>query len=235
MSAEFYPTDKDTAKELKGGNRTSLTPAQANFCSYTSKYPIFLSSKVHLSPDSPAVDSPNNQSNIAPDHSNQQVETLSAGEAVVKMLEEKGVKYASGVSGGAIASLWQTLQHSSIIEWARIAPDKVIVASADRAWLCRLSSARSEDRFTQPMKCAGSIATTQKLLSGAIAAAKCAVKSNVRPPALTPTRQVWRLAGAYHLCNLTPVLMEEACVGFSILGRWNLAEWAAQKSNEEEH
>ncbi len=198
MSGEFYPTDKDTAKELKGGNRTSLTPAQANFCSYTSKSSIFLASKVHLSPDSPTVDSPNNQSNIAPDPSNQEVETLSAGEAVVKILEERGVKYAPGISGGAIASLRQTLEHSSIIEWARIASDKVIVASANRAWLCRLSSARREDRLIKPMKCAGSIATTQKLLDGAIAAAKCAVKSNVRPSALTPIRQVWRLAGAYH-------------------------------------
>lgn len=34
--------------------------------------------------------------------------------AVVKMLEEMGVEYAFGVSGGAIAPLWHALQHSSI-------------------------------------------------------------------------------------------------------------------------
>jgi acetolactate synthase-1/2/3 large subunit len=35
-------------------------------------------------------------------------------EAVVKMLEEMGVQYAFGVSGGAIAPVWHALQHSSI-------------------------------------------------------------------------------------------------------------------------
>jgi acetolactate synthase-1/2/3 large subunit len=35
-------------------------------------------------------------------------------EAVVKMLEEMGVEYAFGVSGGAIAPLWHALQHSSL-------------------------------------------------------------------------------------------------------------------------
>lgn len=34
--------------------------------------------------------------------------------AIVKMLEAMGVKYAFGVSGGAIAPMWHTLQHSKI-------------------------------------------------------------------------------------------------------------------------
>ncbi|MEH1856844.1 MAG: ScyA-related TPP-binding enzyme [Nostoc sp.] len=41
-------------------------------------------------------------------------ETFSVAEAVVKILEDMGVQYAFGVSGGAIAPLWQALQHSSI-------------------------------------------------------------------------------------------------------------------------
>lgn len=39
---------------------------------------------------------------------------LTVSEAVVKMLEDLGVRHAFGVSGGAIASLWASLEHSTI-------------------------------------------------------------------------------------------------------------------------
>ncbi|MBE9044557.1 iron-containing redox enzyme family protein [Pleurocapsales cyanobacterium LEGE 10410] len=117
-------------------------------------------------------------------------------------------------------------------EWAQISPDKVIVATESRTWLYQPRSA--DDRFTKPMKGAGSIPTTRKLLDGAIAAAKYTINSNFRPPALTSTRWIWRLAGAYHLCHPTLELMEEASVGFYMTGCWSLAEWAAQKANEEQ-
>jgi acetolactate synthase-1/2/3 large subunit len=43
-----------------------------------------------------------------------EVESVSVAQAVVKMLEDMGVQYAFGVSGGAISPLWHALQHSSI-------------------------------------------------------------------------------------------------------------------------
>ena len=46
-------------------------------------------------------------------HSNAS-ETLSVAEAVVKILEEMGVQYAFGVSGGAIAPVWAALHQSSM-------------------------------------------------------------------------------------------------------------------------
>ena len=116
-------------------------------------------------------------------------------------------------------------------EWAQIAPGKVIVATENRAWLYQPRS--KDDRFTQPMKCAGSILTTRKLLDGAIAAAKYAVNSNVRPPALTATRWVWRLAGAYHLTHPVPQLLEEAFQRFALTDRFILAQWAREKAREE--
>ena len=119
------------------------------------------------------------------------------------------------------------------IEWARIAPDKVVVATADRAWLHRLGSAESDDPCARPMVGAGSVATTQKLLDGAIVCAKSAVASSVRPPALTRIRWVWRLAGAYHSSRHTTRLMEEARDRFAASGRVLLAQWAAQKAREE--
>ena len=41
-------------------------------------------------------------------------ETTTVSQAIVEMLERMGVKYAFGVSGGAIAPMWHTLQHSAI-------------------------------------------------------------------------------------------------------------------------
>lgn len=41
-------------------------------------------------------------------------EPINVSQVVVKMLESVGVKYAFGVSGGAIAPMWHALQHSSI-------------------------------------------------------------------------------------------------------------------------
>lgn len=116
-------------------------------------------------------------------------------------------------------------------EWAQIAPGKVVIATPERTWLYQPRSA--EDRFAHPMECTGSLATTQRLLDGAIAAAKYTIKSNARPPALTATRWVWRLAGAYYLCSPVPELMKDAAKGFTVNGHIVLAQWALQKAEEE--
>ena len=116
-------------------------------------------------------------------------------------------------------------------EWAQITLGKVVVATPERAWLYQPRSL--SDRFAQPMTGAGSFATTRKLLDTAIAAAQYAVKSNMRPPALTTTRWVWRLAGAYHMTNPVPKLMRDAAKGFAANSRFDLEEWALEKAEEE--
>ena len=116
-------------------------------------------------------------------------------------------------------------------EWAQIAPDRVVVATPDRAWLYKPRS--PSDRFARPMEGAGNKASTGKLLDTAIAAARCAVKSDVRPPTLTSTRWIWRLAGLYHLCHPIPRLIESARQQFTAAERWSLARWAAQNAEEE--
>jgi pyrroloquinoline quinone (PQQ) biosynthesis protein C len=119
------------------------------------------------------------------------------------------------------------------IEWARVAPDTVVVATSERVWVYRPSSTDSSNFFTQPMSGAGSVATTQKLLDTSIVLAKRAASSSSRPPALSPTLWVWSLAGQYHLTHSTPQLMEEARERFAAAGRESLAQWAAQKAIEE--
>ncbi|MEM8828802.1 MAG: iron-containing redox enzyme family protein [Cyanobacteria bacterium P01_G01_bin.19] len=120
---------------------------------------------------------------------------------------------------------------SEKLEWAQIALGKVVVANSERAWLYQPQS--PEDRFARPMECAGSFATTKKLLDTAIAAAKVAVKSDSRPPALTATRWVWRLAGAYHLTSPVPRLLKDAAIGFAAGNRSDLKSWALEKVEEE--
>ena len=51
---------------------------------------------------------------IMPVLNKKQFAPLSVAKAMVKMLENMGVEYAFGVSGGAIASVWTELEHSSI-------------------------------------------------------------------------------------------------------------------------
>ncbi|WP_414561819.1 MULTISPECIES: hypothetical protein [unclassified Anabaena] len=77
------------------------------------------------------------------------------------------------------------------------------------------------------------LTNTRKLLNNAIISAWYAAKTERRPPALTPTRWVWRLAAFYHLCHSTPRLMESARERFASANRQSLAHWAAQKAREE--
>jgi len=56
----------------------------------------------------------NTDSDIMPLLDSQPSASLSLGEAMVKMLEDMGINYAFGISGGAIGPLWANLQHSHI-------------------------------------------------------------------------------------------------------------------------
>ncbi len=118
-------------------------------------------------------------------------------------------------------------------ESTHISSDEVVVETANRTRLLQLEHPGMGYSFTQKMIDANTLAETRKLLNNAIVRAWYAVKSERRPPALTPTRWVWRLAGFYHLCHSTPRLMEEAQERFASADRQSLAQWAAQKAREE--
>jgi len=122
-------------------------------------------------------------------------------------------------------------------EWVCVAPDRVVVVTADSAWLHQLNSVKSGNLFAPSSPTSivnlGSPAVTRNLLDGAIAAAKWAASSSVRPPALSRLSLVWRLAGLYHLCHLTEHLMEKAAQRFASFGHECLMQWAEQKAGEE--
>lgn len=120
---------------------------------------------------------------------------------------------------------------STEVEWAIIAPDKVVIATADGVWLD--SPQEESDRFAELPTGTGNTAITGQLLDGAMAAAKIAVPLKEKPPAVTPNRYVWQLAGAYQIAHVTPELMVEAGQRFASAERHILSEWAFEKAKEE--
>jgi hypothetical protein len=119
------------------------------------------------------------------------------------------------------------------VEWAHITYDKILVATADRVWLHQSTLGESNHRFLEPIGCPGNIAITQKLLDGAIAAAKNAASASLKSPTFTPAQWVWQLVGAYHLTHSYPPLIKEAAQRFQQMGRQTLSQWAVQKAIEE--
>lgn len=120
-----------------------------------------------------------------------------------------------------------------VLEWVRVTPDKVVVATAERVWLHRAKAFDPSDPFVQPMDCEGSFATTRNLLEGVICAAQESVARATHPPPLTLFRWVWRLAGYHHTTHATPRLMSEAAERFAAAGRTRLAQYAEHKALSE--
>ncbi|MEH2086761.1 hypothetical protein [Nostoc sp.] len=95
-------------------------------------------------------------------------------------------------------------------------------------------SLKSSNPFIQLIFNRDTISETRKLLDRAIVSAAKDTLPNCKPPALTPSHWIWQLAASYHLTHHTALLMEEAAGRFAGLGRWSLAQWAAQKAREEQ-
>ena len=119
------------------------------------------------------------------------------------------------------------------VEWARVAPDRVVVAAADGAWVHRPDRAGLSDEFQAPMTGRGSPATTAWLLDGSIGAASSGRRSPAAAPRLTLVRWAWRLAGYYLTTEATTRLLPEAARRFRAAGRTALAEWARVRAREE--
>lgn len=125
---------------------------------------------------------------------------------------------------------------SKNLEWVRLTPGLVVVATAERVWLHQVKTFDPSDPFSQPMSCAGSFTTTGNLLDGVICAAQRKIARAECAPPLTLNRWVWRLAGYHHTTQATPGLMMKAAERFAAAGRTELARYAARKAqNEKRH
>ncbi|MBP5975786.1 thiamine pyrophosphate-binding protein [Brasilonema sp. CT11] len=114
MSTKSFSKKKKTAKKLHIDTNSEFSPIQTRHINQTSGCSIFSPSESSLIPSPIADIQSNPQLDIVSLEASQQLAPVSVAETVVKMLEDMGVQYAFGVSGGAIAPLWHTLQHSSI-------------------------------------------------------------------------------------------------------------------------
>ena len=89
------------------------------------------------------------------------------------------------------------------------------------------------DLFTG-LQVGSSLEAVQDFLDSAILAAWYDVSPASMPPALTPARWVWRLAGSYHTTHNTPAFLRQTAERFIAAGRWDLAQWASERANEEQ-
>jgi hypothetical protein len=118
------------------------------------------------------------------------------------------------------------------IQWARVAPGKIVVASSTRTFLHE-QALHGGGPFSGRPRDEASLHVTKRLLDGAVGAAQ-RVEVPPSPPApLTPLRWAWRLAGYYHTTHATPPLMTEAGRRFTAESRASLAAWAERKSRDE--
>jgi hypothetical protein len=121
------------------------------------------------------------------------------------------------------------------LEWAAIAEDRVVIATADRISLHRPSPMSP---FNAPMRGPGSPLTTRQLLDGAFEVGRAVAGENHvtetdAPPPVTLARWVERLCADYQTTRATPPLMAEAAERFDHAGRRALARWAASKVEDE--
>ncbi|BAY50432.1 thiamine pyrophosphate binding domain-containing protein (plasmid) [Scytonema sp. HK-05] len=122
MNTKSFSTKKNRAKKLKFDTNNEFTPDQTTQINKTSGCSIFSPSESSLTPSPIADVQPNPQLDIVSLKTSQQPAPVSVASAIAKVLEDMGVQYAFGVSGGAIASgggfciapLWHALLHSDI-------------------------------------------------------------------------------------------------------------------------
>lgn len=158
----------------------------------------------------------------------------SATQTTAGMLRKIRVDEESKLKEKEVPPIFRQIQeYASSIEWVRLTPNIIILATPEKVWVYRPESEKHSNFFAQPSINTGNIATTKKLLDTAIVLAKRAANLKQKPSALTPLTWVWSLISQYHLTHFTPQLMKQASRYFANRGQKHLAHWAAQKAIEE--
>jgi acetolactate synthase I/II/III large subunit len=105
MSTKSFPINTSEAKKEKLHTQKTLTPDLNSSSNYESDSGILAPTQSSLTLAPVTNIQLNSQSDFV---------SVSVASAIIKMLENMGVQYAFGVSGGAIVPLWHALQQSSI-------------------------------------------------------------------------------------------------------------------------
>jgi hypothetical protein len=126
-----------------------------------------------------------------------------------------------------------TQETAVTLEWARVAPNCIVVATRTGAWVHHPDPDGLPDTFDEPMVGPGGLDTTTWLLDGAIGAAAFGRSSHRAAPALTPLRWLWRLAGYYRTTEATSRLLPLAARRFGAAKRKELEAWALRGTREE--
>ena len=118
-------------------------------------------------------------------------------------------------------------------EWARVDPQRIVVATSRGASIHRVEPDDLSDPFATPMRGRGMPETTRWLLDGAIGAAAFGRASVRASGPMTPLRWLWRLAGYYCTTAATSRLLPVASQRFKAAGRRTLQAWAEKGTREE--
>jgi pyrroloquinoline quinone (PQQ) biosynthesis protein C len=126
----------------------------------------------------------------------------------------------------------RSIADNSIIESVRISDRQTIVVTQDGVWVRTSVEPRNFLPQASTNK-TNSIETTKKLLDTAIVLGKRIATIKEQLPELSVKNWIWSLVSQYHVAHATPTLMREAAQKFREQGRDSLAEWAAEKAQEE--
>lgn len=123
------------------------------------------------------------------------------------------------------------------LEWAEVAPGKIVVAARTKAWLHECAPLGGGGPFSAPMVGAGGANTTRALLDGALDSGRRLARSSAgilsAPLTLTSARWAWCLCASYHTASISPAAMRSAAVRMRAAGRLALADSAEAVAREE--
>jgi pyrroloquinoline quinone (PQQ) biosynthesis protein C len=131
-----------------------------------------------------------------------------------------------------LPNLKQAIADNSVIEYVQVTNSQAIVVTQDEVWVRNSVEQKSFLPQASTDK-TNSIETTKKLLDTAIVLGKRTASIEEQLPELSVKNWIWSLVSQYHVAHATPQLMREAAQKFREQGRDCLAEWAAEKAQEE--
>ena len=105
MNTKSFPINRNRAKKLKSDTNNAFTPVQTTQINKRCKHSIVSPSELSLIPEGFADVQLNPQLDIVSLKTSQEPAPVSVADAIAKMLEDMGVQYAFGVSGGASVTL----------------------------------------------------------------------------------------------------------------------------------